>query len=348
MEDSSIENESDATKKAKDRRKNAPQWKKSLAKELLKQKKKRFPRRRVYSSKVDSILAADLVDVHRYAKQNKNNTFILVVIDVFSKKAWARGLKTKSGPNTAKALKDILDGNKLKPEKLWTDKGSEFYNSNVAKVLKDKSIEIYSTHNDVKSAIAERFIRTLRKKIESNFILTNSTEWINILPQLIYEYNHTKHRSIGMSPESARKPENFKKVYAKLYGTSQKDLLKVSEKDRLPSFHVGDRVRISLHKRTFEKDSTANFSEEIYEISKVVQTTQPVTYKIRDLAGEDIEGSFYREQLLKTEQTIYRVDRILRRRTGRDGKAEVYVKWMGYPSKFNSWEPADQILKSDQ
>ena len=95
-------------KKAKDLYTNAPIWKKRLAKELLKRKKKIFPRRRIYSPGVDSIWAADLADVHRYAKQNKNNTFILVLIDLFSKKAWARGLKFKTGEETAAAIKDVF------------------------------------------------------------------------------------------------------------------------------------------------------------------------------------------------------------------------------------------------
>ena len=74
------------------------------------------------------------------------------------------------------------------------------------------NIELYSTHNEPKAMIAERFIRTLRKKIESNYLLTNSTVWYNILPQLTHEYNTTYHRTLKMTPEDARKPENFTRV----------------------------------------------------------------------------------------------------------------------------------------
>ena len=91
----------------------------------------------------------------------------------------------------------------------------------------------------------------------------------------------------------------------------------------------------------FEKDSTAHFSEEIYEVSEVVQTTRPITYRIRDLMGEPIDGTFYKEQLLKT---IYRIDQVLRRRTNKTtGKKQVLVRWMGYPPKFDSWEDSDTI-----
>ena len=324
---------------------NAPRWKKRLAKELLKQKKNKFPRRRIYSPNVDSIWAADLADVHRYAKQNKNNTFILVLIDLFSKKAWARGLKFKTGKETAAAIKDVFKKSGCSPGKLWTDRGLEFKNRDVEAVLEKYNVHLYSTHNDVKSAIAERFIRTLRRKIETNYILTNSTSWYYALPHLIQEYNHTKHRSLGMTPEEARRPDNFQTVYRKLYGSPRKDLENLKERDLLPAFKIGDKVRISIHKRMFEKESSASYSEEIFTISDIVQTTQPITYRLTDLAGEHIEGTFYKEQLQKTNQSIYRVDRILRRRT-RNGQPEVYVSWKNYPDKFNSWEPANAILRS--
>ena len=328
--------------------KDAPQWKKKLAKELLARKKKKFPRRRIFSPGPNAIWAADLLDITKYKKENKGNTFILVVVDLFSKKAWARPLLRKTGPLTAQALSDILVKSKVKNlSKIWSDDGKEFRNVNVERLLNSKNITLYSTHNDPKSAIAERFIRTLRGKMETYFILSNSTVWLDALPHLITEYNKTKHRSIGMSPDDAQKPENFELVYKRLYGKPRQDLLNLPESARVPAFQVGDRVRISLKKRTFEKESTATFSEEIYEISEVVQSTQPITYKIADLMGEPVEGKFYKEQLQKTDQTIYRVDRILRKRKGKSGKAEVLVQWMGYPSKFNSWEEADTILRND-
>ena len=114
---------------------------------------------------------------------------------------------------------------------------------------------------------------------------------------------------------------------------------------RLPTFNIGDKVRFNLRKRTFEKDSTANWSEEIFEICEVLQNTQPITYKIKDLAGEVLEGAFYKEQLQKTNQTIYGIERILEKRK-RNGKEELLVKWMNYPDKFNSWELADTIMNS--
>jgi hypothetical protein len=324
--------------KAKNRRLNAPEWKRKLVHELLKPKRKQFKRRRVTSYGVDRIWTADLADLKKYVRQNQGYRYILVVLDVFSRYAWARPLKNKTGETVTSAFKDIFhDGHK--PTRLWTDEGKEFYNATMYRMLEANNIELYSTHNEPKAMIAERFIRTLRKKIESNYILTMSTVWYDILPQLIHEYNTTYHRSIRMTPEEARKPENLMHLL-------KLETWKRKRKLGTPKFKVGDKVRISVHKGIFTKEATANWSEEIFEVYKVDTDTQPVTYRLKDLVGEVIEGAFYNEQLQKTDQQIYRIDRILRKRKGNNGIQEVYVRWSGYPNKFCQWIPAADVLQS--
>ena len=103
---------------------------------------------------------------------------------------------------------------------------------------------------------------------------------------------------------------------------------------------------ISRHKRLFEKGATANYSKEIFQISDVLVTKRPIVRKIKDLAGEEVDGTFYRQQLQKTNQDIYRVDRIIQRRRAANNDQEVLVKWAGYPNKLNSWLPAADIIKS--
>ena len=177
------------------------------------------------------------------------------------------------------------------------------------------------------------------QKIETSFILTDSTVWYNVLNHLIDEYNNTAHRYLhGMTPKEARKPKNSNFVYKCQF---QK---KYTYKDRLPVYSVGDKVRISLIKQLFDKDSTASWSEEIFKIRELVFTDR-VLYKLEDMAGEHLNGNFYPEQLQPTDQNVYRIDRILRRRV-QNGVPQVYVKWTGYPSKFNSWEPAQNINQS--
>ena len=336
---------------AKQRRTDAPQWKKKLAKELLRRKFNRFPRRGVYTKNVDEIWTADLMDMQRFSRVNRGFKYILVVLDVFSRFAWARPLKTKTGKEMAAALREIFQQGRI-PAKLWTDKGTEFWNKNVRYVLhgptfhnkdvsgmlKANNVELYSTNNEPKAMISERFIRTLRGKIESNYIITHSTVWYDILPFLIHEYNTTRHRSIGMTPTDACKPVNFSRVYKSQF---KKKALTRKPLER-PILNIGDKVRTTILKNIFDKGTTPNWTEEIFEISKIVPG-RPITYRIKDLTGEELEGIFYTEQLQVTDQEIYRVDRVLRRRKKRDGTREAYVSWMGYPSKFNQWIPEDDI-----
>ena len=334
--------EMDVYEKAKTRRLDAPEWKKQLVKELLKPKKIRFKRRKVYSPSVDDTWTADLADFHKYSRQNRGYNFILVVLDVFSRYAWARPLKNKTGVQCANAFEDILIKSGRKPKRLWCDRGTEFYNVNFRQILEDNDIQLYSTYNEPKATIAERFIRTLRSKIESNYILTQQTVWYDILPQLVHEYNNTRHRTIKRTPEQACKPENFRRVYRALY----KEYDKRNEQNE-PLFNVGDKVRISVYKGLFEKGATANWSEEIYKVSEI-NPTNPVTYRLVDLMDEDLDGAFYNEQLEKTDLDIYRIDKVLRRRTKADGTREARVRWCGYPDKFNEWISDDVIRVNGQ
>ena len=325
----------DEYEQARLNRHNAPSWKKKLAKEILAPRRKLFKRRKVYSPAVDYIWTGDLMFMQKYSRENNGYKYILIILDVFSRYAWARPLKEKTAPTTARAFQDIIQSSH--PEKLWCDRGTEFTGAAFKRLLRQHNILLYHTFNDVKASIAERFIRTLRRKIESDYILTHSTVWYKILPELIREYNTTYHRSIKMTPEEARMPRNFTRVYENLYPTRTQ--VEPSK------FQVGDKVRISRKKQTFSKESHGIWSEEIFEISKILTTT-PIVYKIKDLANEEIKGTFYKEQLQKTNQNIYRIDRILRRRQGKDG-SEVLVRWFNYPSKFDSWEKEDVIHRND-
>ena len=99
------------------------------------------------------------------SKFNKGFRFLLCVIDIFSKYAWVIPLKDKKGISIVNAFQELLLNSKRKPNKIWVDKGSEFYNNSFKKWLRDNNIEMYSTHNEGKSVVAERFIRTLKNKI---------------------------------------------------------------------------------------------------------------------------------------------------------------------------------------
>ena len=138
----------------------------------------------------------------------------------------------------------ILDNSSRKPNKIWVDKESEFYNSSFKKCLKDNDIEMYSTHNEGKSVVAERFIRTLKNKIYKHMTAVSKNVYIDKLDDIVNEYNNTYHRTIKMKPIEVKD------------NTYIDSIKEVNDKD--PKFKVGDHVRISKYKNIFAKGYTPN------------------------------------------------------------------------------------------
>ena len=311
-----------------------------IANELHKPVRKHFKKRRVISKHFDDIWAADLVDMQYYSRSNKGFKYILMIIDVFSKYGWAIPLKTKTGLEVTKAFSDLWK--KQKPPKyLWTDKGKEFINKNMNDLLTKNNVHLYWTENEEKSTVVERWNRTIKNKMWKYFTRNRTGIYIDILPTLIEKYNDTYHRSIKTKPSDARKPSNYQDVFNALYNNidlGTKSLLKPS-----PKFKIGDQVRLSKLKRKFEKGYTANWTEEVFTVEKV-QTTIPYTYKIKDAKNEAVKGTFYEFELQRATQTTFRIEKVLRRRT-KNGKKEIYVKWVGYSSAFNQWIPESDLEK---
>ena len=177
-------------------------------------------------------------------KLNKRFRFLLCVIDIFSKYAWVILLKDKKGVSIVNAFQKILDKSARKPNKIWVDKGTEFYNISFKKWLKDNDIEMYSIHNEGKSVVAERFIRTLKNKIYKYMTAISKNVYIDKLDDIVDEYNNTYHRTIKMKPVDVKDDTyiDFKK--------------EVNDKDC--KFKVADHVRISKYKNIFAKGYKPN------------------------------------------------------------------------------------------
>ena len=310
----------------KKRKKPSSKWQEKLADELHKPIRRKFTRRRVIVNGIDEIWCSDLVEMGKLSKWNKGYRYLLMVLDVFSKYGWIVPLKDKKGESVAKTFKTIFKEGR-KPHYLWTDKGKEYYNKNMKELLDKNKINIYSTENEEKSSVCERWNRTMKNKMWKQFTVQNNTMYLDMLPKLVAEYNNTKHRSIGMTPVEASKKKNEGDVYINLYGKMKRTLTK-------PKFQVGDKVRISKYKRPiFDKGYAPNWTEEIFTVDAILYTN-PITYKMKDELGEEITGSFYEPELQKAVQDVYRIEKVIRR-DARKGKA--LVKWSGYPEKFNSW-----------
>ena len=185
------------------------------------------------------------------------------------------------------------------------------------KWLQDNNIEMYSTNNERKSVIAERFIRTLKNKNDKYMTSISKNVCTDKLDDIVKKYNNTYHTSIKMKPVDVKDNTytDFKK--------------EVNDKD--PKFKIGDHVRIYKYKNIFAKGYMPNWSEEIFIISKI-KNTVPWTNVFNDLNGEEIIGTFYEKKVQATNQQKFKIEKVLK------GKGDkLYVKWKGYNNSFNSW-----------
>ena len=300
-----------------------------------------FKTRRVYVQGIDDQWQADLVEMREFALENKGYNYLLTVIDCFSKYAWAHPIKSKSSQNIIDAFTRIFS--ERCPKKLQTDKGKEFINKHFQKYLRDHTVKWFSTDSAQKASIVERFNRTLKTKMWRLFTEKGVRKWIDILNKLILNYNNTHHRSIKMTPTEASKIKNESTVYGNLYPLNNLNELSTHK------YQDGDKVRISKYKQTFAKGYLPNWTTELFIVNKVLNT-QPITYKIKDLNGEEITGIFYEPELVKFDKPDddYQVEKILKTRTSRGakaikGKKEYFIKWQGYGPEFNSWIPAENL-----
>lgn len=317
-------------------------WSDPLTDELHKPVRKRFKKRKVFARETNDIMAADLVDMQYFAKANKGFRYILMVIDVFSKYGYAIPVKNKTGAEMVKAFTQLWSDGMPDFRLLWTDKGREFDNVQMKALLKSRNVHMYWTENEEKSAIVERWNRTIKQWMWKYFTKHRTGVYIDILPELIEKYNTTYHRSIKCTPSDGRKPSNHQHVFNALYGDNKR---RFDEKLRkAPKFHVNDQVRITKKKKHFEKGYTTNWTEEVFIITEV-QSTYPYTYKLKDTKGEKVIGTFYEPELQLVNQTAFRIEKVLRRRTTKKGKKELFVKWLGYSKDFNQWIPAENLEK---
>ena len=203
-----------------------------LAEELHKPIISKFEKRKVHAAFKDNVWGADLADMQLLNKYNKGIRFLLCVIDIFSKYAWVVPLKDKKDISIVKAFQINLkkSNSSKKPNEIWVDKGSEFYNASFKKWLRDNDIVMYSTNNEGKSVVAERFVRTLKSKIYKYMTSISKNVYINKLDDIVYKYNNTYHTTIKMKPID---------VKDNTYINTDKE---INNKD--PKFKVGDRVRI--------------------------------------------------------------------------------------------------------
>ena len=199
-------------------------------------------------------------------------------------------------------------------------------------LLNENNIKLYSTNNsEMKSAVVERFNRTFKNMMYKNFTENNNVIFYNILDELVNNYNNKYHSTIKMTPIDGSKKINENKL---------KNIYNFENTKKPGKFKIGDKVRLSLEKNIFEKGYDTNWTQKIFVIYDI-KYSNVTYYYLKDLNNEKLQGTFYEQELQKTQQDdSYIIEKILK-----TNKNKIYVKWRGYSNDFNQWINKSDITK---
>lgn len=311
---------------------------------LHRQVNRKFQRGRVIAPYIDYQWDADTAVLKSYSKDNDGYGFFILAIDVFSRFVWTRPLKSTKGVEMLEALESIL-GEGRRPTKFRTDKGVEYKNRVVAPLLRNKGIVHFFTENELKASYAERAIKTLKSKLARYMTRHQTHRWIDVLQSVTQSYNASIHRSIKMAPKNVTKKDEvrlWKLQYRGKYKLEYKSKNKLAPKTSTRYvFKKGDTVRISHLRGVFEREYDERWTMEYFVVDGRGKKQKIPFYTLKDITGDAIQGTFHRTELNKvavTEDTVYRIEKVLRQRRG-----QALVKWVGWPVKFNSWIPSSDL-----
>ena len=231
-------------------------------------------------------------------------------------------MKDKKVTSIVNAFKKIISmelHSKPKPNKIWIDQGSEFYNKSFKDFLKINNIEMYSAYNEGKSVVAEGFIKTFKNKILKHMAAISKNIYFDVLDDIVNKYNNTVHKTIKMKPIDVTDDYyvEYNKNPIELHSNKKilnLQLVTILEFQKIKTFLLKDILQIGQKKFLLLTKLKLQF------------------YAISDLNGEEITGSFYEKEFQKTSHKEFRIEKVLKRKGDK-----LYVKWKGYNNSFNSW-----------
>lgn len=305
----------------------------------------RFPRRKILAPKPRTIIACDLGDFCSLQNYNNGVKYILVCVDVYSRLMLVQTLKKKNSAHMLAALRKMLEETPqfVGVRRLFTDRGSEFYNKVIQNYLQKKNIKLYSVFSEMKSSMVERAIKTLKHNLYRYMTQSNSLKYIHILPKIVDVYNRTFHRILKNTPQAIHNLQNIEDIrrqFKVMYLNND-----ITKTNIIPRLQVGQYVRLAKSRNTFHKGFWPQNTEEIFQVCRIDKTQPIPTYKIKDLNNETISGMFYEQELIPTTLPDHFPITILNSRKTPRGQQEYYVKWRGYPTSSNCWVKAQDIIK---
>lgn len=253
-------------------------------------RRNKYPRNKVIVAGIDDTWQIDLADMTNISKENGKINYLLVCIDVFSRVLAIEPTTNKTGKSMVEALGNIFKRTGRMPKQIQSDDGTEFKNAVFQKFLRENEIIFYTTKSEQKACIVERVIRTMKEKMYRYFTEKNTQKYDDILQDLVDSYNNSKHRTLGMRPNMVNKMRE-PWLWRKMYKYTPNDGVRFK-------FNVGDSVRLSNPKKSFDKGYVKKWTEEIFTIYEI-QHRSPIVYFIKDSDLENIDGFFYDYELQK-------------------------------------------------
>ena len=297
----------------------------------------RFPRNKVVVSGLDDQWDADLMEMTGQPDEGYN--YLLVALDILSRYVWTRPLKNKTGKDVSAAFEDIFAEGRI-PRKIRSDRGTEFTNKKTQEVFKKHGVKHFLTNNEVKANFAERVIRTLKLRLKRYETWKQTHKWKDIMKDITESYNKTYHRSIKTSPALVTK-ENQADVWMIQYAGERK-----TKRDGEFKYKIGDYVRISHLRRTFQREYDERYTGEIFKVVGRKKRSGLNIYKLKDFHDENVLGTFYEPELQRITadpEGVYKVERIIRSRKRRGMEKEYLVRWRHWPKSFDSWVKASDL-----
>jgi hypothetical protein len=291
---------------------------------------------------------SDLIDMQEISRANDGVRYLMILIDVFTKRIWVYPLKTKTGVETSQVIERWINSLTTPPDILRTDRGTEYTNVLVQNVLAEGGIEWQPAGGPHKAAVAERLNRSLQNLIYTYLSDRESLRYIDNLQDIVKTYMRRPHRSLKwMSPKEADRPTNELRVRGIFMARYAKHELNRQHKD---AFKLEDIVRLKTSSSSISSSRRSyaeQFTGEYFKIARINRAMPIIMYYVKSMnTGEHIEEGFYANELQRVKGGIYKIEKIVRRRTRysdrlRRNVPEVLVKWLHFDKE--EWIPESDI-----
>ncbi|KAL3103959.1 hypothetical protein niasHT_030117 [Heterodera trifolii] len=295
---------------------------------LFKSKREKFRRLRTVPTGFMTDVQADLADFQALSRKNSGYRYLLLAVDVLSRRMFGSPVKSKRPADVKRAFEEVFDQMPKLPETLYTDRGLEFVAKPMKEFFAENGIKKYETSSKKKAAVAERAIRTLKTRLYKYFSANNTSAWVDVLPMFLSAINNSVCRATGLRPNEIS-DVNAREVWKRVYGEG------LVPADKRPKIKAGETVRIPEPKHIFEKGYIPNYSDHVYTVDEA-RSTNPQHYLLKDYYGTKLKRKFYLPEITKVqvdENTMYRIEKKYKERM-KDGKKEILVKFIGFPEKY--------------